>query len=557
MRNVFREFSKEKWEQIKTHRFYQPIIESIKEHSEKYLNSEPPRIKFSDMHVYYTVGSRQPHEKNREEYIQRLVNHLFMYLYTEDEKYLPFIEDILWDMCGFETWSRPYSFNEGGELERRAINLDLGSTDMGCYIAETLYFIGDKLHPLVARRARAEVQRRIIDAYANNDDFWWMTTTLNWAAVCTGNILSTYIYLATDEEIEAQLPRMLKTLELYISGFDDDGCCPEGLGYWAYGFSHFCKGAAMLRDYTDGKIDLFKNEKVRKVAKFQQNAIINETQVIPFSDANIKFSPSRNLTHFLKSQYEDIIVPPFPAPPHTLGALRVLAWMNPEYESENLKPESVIFHGAQWFIHRTEKYSLACKGGSNNEPHNHNDVGSFIISKGGAGCATFLDPGIGEYTRQYFDPELRYTHVLTSSRGHSVPIIDGSYQVIGKEKCKVTAESENEYAFDMENAYLLENLKRLNRSFVCSEEGFTLTDTYVFENTPESVVERFVSLDKPTLVDGKVKVGQSLLSFDSEIFELSFGCENGRRGGKDIPVYFTDLTVKKPSKKMTLSFMFS
>ena len=557
MRNVFREFNEEKWQQIITHPFYQPIIEYIKENSERFLNSEPPRIKFSDMHIYYTEGSRQPHEKNREEYIQRLVNHQFMYLYTKDDKYITYIEDILWDMCGFETWSRPYAFNEGGELERRAINLDLGSTDMGYNIAQTLYLIGDKLHPLVYRRARAEVQRRIIDAYANNDDFWWMRTTLNWAAVCTGNILSTYLLLATEEEIEAQLPRMLKTLELYMSGFDEDGCCPEGLGYWAYGFTHYCMGASMLRDYTDGKIDLLKDEKVHKVAKFQQNAIINETQIIPFSDAHPAFSPTMYFTHFLKKEFGDIVVPPFNKPPQTLGTLRVLCWLDPEITSDTLSPESVIFHGAQWFVHRTPKYNFACKAGSNNEPHNHNDIGSFVVSNGGAGCTTFADPGIGEYTRQYFDNNLRYTHVLTSSRGHSVPIIDGNYQVVGKEKCVVTKESDNEYAFNMQNAYQLENLKCLNRCFTCDDDGFTVTDTYSFENAPENVTERFVSLVEPVLEDGKVIVGKSVLTFDPEVFELSFGSENGRRGGKDFPVYFTDLKIKNIEKEMKVSVRIS
>jgi hypothetical protein len=312
----------------------------------------------------------------------------------------------------------------------------------------------------------------------------------------------------------------------------------------------------MLRDYTDGKIDLLKDEKVHKVAKFQQNAIINETQIIPFSDANLGFSPSTYFTHFLKKEFGDVIVPPMKLG-MTLGSLRILCNLNPEQESEPLKPESVIFHGAQWFIHRTPVYNLACKGGCNNEPHNHNDVGSFVVSKGGAGCITFVDPGVNTYTRQYFDPALRYTHVLASSRGHSAPIIDGNYQVTGRDKCTVTAESENHYAFDMEKAYAIPNLKRLNRAFTCSEESFTLTDTYVFENAPESVVERFVSLIEPTLVDGKVKVGESILSFDHEVFELSISSEMGNRGNKDFPVYFTDLKVKNPQKEMTVSVTFS
>lgn len=554
MRRIFREFNEEKWQQIIKHPYYQPIIEKIKSKSEEFLSSEPPRIKFSDMHLYFTVGSRQPFEANRDEYLHRLTNHLFMYLYTKDNKYLPYIEDIIWDMCGFETWSRPYSFNEGGELERRATNLDLASTDMGCIIAEALYVIGDKLNPLVYRRAKAEVQRRIIDSYATSDDYWWMKSTLNWAAVCTGNIITTYLYLATDSEIEAQLPRMLKTLELYISGFDDDGCCPEGLGYWVYGFTHFCQGASMLRDYTDGRIDLFKNEKVNKIAKFQQNAIINESQIIPFSDTPIEFTPSSSFTHFLKKEFSDVVVPPM-TPGFTYGALRTLCWLDPECKNEALKPESIIFRGAQWFIFRSEKYSFACKGGSNNEPHNHNDVGSFVISKGGAGCMTLADPGMGEYTRQYFDPELRYTHLLASSRGHSVPIIDGCYQVVGNEKCKVTAERENEYSFNMQGSYKLENLKLLNRSFLCDNDGVTLTDSYCFEQTPKSVTERLVSLIEPKVDGNLIRVGESIISFDPEVFELSIGSEIARRKS-DFHVYFIDLKVKRPEKDMNLSIRF-
>lgn len=556
MRKVFSEFNEEKWAEITTHPFYKPIIEDIKKKSDEFISCEPPRIKFSDMHIYFTEGSRQPFEKNREEYVQRLSNHLFMYLYTQDSKFLAFIEDIIWDMCGFETWSRPYSFNEGGELERRAINLDLASTDMGCLIAETLYLIGDKIHPLVYRRAKAEVQRRIIDAYANNDDFWWMRTTLNWAAVCAGNILSTYIYLATDEEIEAQLPRLLKTLEHYISGFDEDGCCLEGLGYWSYGFTHYCKGASMLRDYTDGKIDLFKDEKVHKIAKFQQNAIINETEVIAFSDAALNFSPLHHFSCFLKKEYPDIVFPPA-TPACEYGSLRTLCWMNPEYKSETLKPESVTFRGAQWFIYRSTVYNFACKGGSNNEPHNHNDIGSFVISKGGAGHSTFLDPGIGLYTRQYFDPELRYTHALASSRGHSVPIIDGNYQIVGKEKCTVTKSTENEYAFDMEKAYGLENLTCLNRAFFCEEKGFWLTDTYSFKEVPENITERFVSYEEPKLEGGKVKVGESYLVFDEDIFEISFAKEKVERWiNQTSYLYYTDLKVKNPSKEFSVSVRF-
>ena len=147
--------------------------------------------------------------------------------------------------------------------------------------------------------------------------------------------------------------------------------------------------------------------------------------------------------------------------------------------------------------------------------------------------------------------------MLASSRGHCVPIIDGNYQVIGKEKCTVTADSENVYAFNMEKAYDIENLKCLNRCFSCAEDCFTVIDTYSFEKAPETVIERFVSLEEPTLIDGKVKVGESYLSFDPDVFELNFSSEMGNRNNKDFPVYFTDLKIKNPKKEMQVSVSFS
>ena len=83
---------------------------------------------------------------------------------------------------------------------------------------------------------------------------------------------------------------------------------------------------------------------------------------------------------------------------------------------------------AEWAIatgkHQT---AFAIKGGNNGEPHNHNDVGSFLYFIGEEEIIS--DLGAGEYTKAYFGPE-RYSVLCCSSRGHSVPILDG------KEQCK-------------------------------------------------------------------------------------------------------------------------
>nr|WP_248278163.1 heparinase II/III family protein [Paenibacillus sp. SZ31] len=74
--------------------------------------------------------------------------------------------------------------------------------------------------------------------------------------------------------------------------------------------------------------------------------------------------------------------------------------------------------------------AISIKGGHNDEPHNHNDLGQFIIHCGGENI--LCDPGAGLYTQAYFAPgRERLFHI--SSSGHSVPLIEGQEQSSGRQ----------------------------------------------------------------------------------------------------------------------------
>src|SRR5690606_544631 len=63
------------------------------------------------------------------------------------------------------------------------------------------------------------------------------------------------------------------------------------------------------------------------------------------------------------------------------------------------------------------------------EMHNQNDIGSFMVVSGGKVVLT--DPGRGRYSKAYFGPE-RYANLMASSRGHSVPLVNGFEQAEGR-----------------------------------------------------------------------------------------------------------------------------
>ena len=552
MANLFREFNEEKVKEIKNHPYFAGLVPAILKQAEAFMAKEPERIKFSMIHLFATTGNRIIFQRVYENYESRMRCYFLAYIFTEDEKYIEPLADIIWNICDFESWSIPAHVGENLSPEMRRVNLDLTSTIMGYRIAEILYYIGDKLPDLVKRRAEYEVRLRVIESYKKYDHFWWMRAENNWSAVCIGAVFSAFAYLASREETDAQLERMIKTSECYLRGFDDDGCCKEGYGYWNYGFSYYCLFASMVRDYTDGKIDLFRNPKVHAIALFQQNAAINEKETISFSDAGRGFSPSPWLSHFLKNEYPDIEIPSMKCPMYASAGLRYIFWMRPEFAECKMNPKSHIYHDNQWFIYRSDNYNFAFKAGCNDEPHNHNDVGSFIISKNVR--TSFTDPGGGEYTRQYFSKE-RYDLIACSSRGHSVPIINGQYQVTGKQKSVIYTEKENEYEFSMENAYAVPELEALKRHVVCEKDEVVISDTYKFSGKPTEIKERFVSVIKPTINEnGTVECADTVLVYDSKQCDVVLSEEILRKSGYDETVYLLDLIVKEPEKEMTVTF---
>lgn len=559
-KNYLREFNEEKWEQVRTHPYFERVRAEAIEQGEKLLLAEPLPMRFSDYHKFVTEGSRKPHANRTGQYFKRLSTFFFCYMLTKDEKYIEPLVDVMWQICDMETWaSNAHVKEEASVLERRRF-LELVSCGIGYKMAEALYYVGDKFPELAYRRIKEEIRFRIVDCFlekTGENDYWWYTASNNWSAVCISMVFGTFLYVADEEEIEAVLPRCLKTAQCFIDGMPDDGCCLEGNSYWNYGFSHYCVFAEFVREFTNGKIDLFTDEKVHRIAHFQSRVAINETQCISFSDAGSKYAPSAWLTHFLQSVYPDMPVPPIPPSGYTPGWLQYVLWQNPELEGAKHVPESCIFEEAQWFLHIGEKYSLAAKAGKNHEPHNHNDVGSFIISKNGR--ITFTDPGGGEYVKTYFGAG-RYTHLVTSARGHSVPIINGELQCTGEEKSRVILAEDGHYTFTCENGYsaeLRETLKSFVRDLDAKPDGLVLTDTFEFDGMPTSLTEQFVSLTPILGESGELTCGDTRLTYDPALFDTELGSEDFRRNNGAVEtLYWVRLSVKELSEKMSLEFVF-
>ncbi|WP_211256665.1 heparinase II/III domain-containing protein, partial [Actinoalloteichus caeruleus] len=157
---------------------------------------------------------------------------------------------------------------------------------------------------------------------------------------------------------------------------------------------------------------------------------------------------------------------------------------------------------AQWITDRRPvlgvPVAFAAKGGHNDEPHNHNDLGHFLLHVGGE--SLLADLGSPEYTRDYFGPG-RYRVLHASSEGHSVPLLDDTGQLPGAERRAVVLHHEQRrdgvrLTLDLTSAYDHPALLALHRDLDWrhTEDGGRLLLTDTVEMAGDcAVTETFVS----------------------------------------------------------------
>jgi len=127
-------------------------------------------------------------------------------------------------------------------------------------------------------------------------------------------------------------------------------------------------------------------------------------------------------------------------------------------------------------------FYVAAKGGHNDESHNHNDVGHFIVYVDGR--PVIIDVGVETYTRKTFSPQ-RYEIWTMQSAYHSLPTIDGVMQAAGKafaarETTYTANDAAAQLSLDIAGAYPAEAHLASWRRTVTLERGVgvTVRDAY-------------------------------------------------------------------------------
>jgi len=421
-------------------------------------------------------------------------------------RFVPAFEEIVRVLCAERTWVMPAHDGSLTNFYGKSIDIDLGSSSLAWSLATADYLLADKLSPETRRLIRENLDRRIFQPYRDmvsgkRERNWWMDGTNNWNAVCLAGVTGSALAVIDSRETRALFIAAAEHYSKnFLDGFTDDGYCSEGLGYWNYGFGYYIMLSESIYQATEGRLDLLQDAKVKQAATFGARIEIINGAYPAFADCSVRAEPSSHLMYFISRRLGlglrnwEQIDPVFAG--SSLYQSMMYSFPNSASRAQPVQNSSEGPGIRSWFENAgilicrparnsTSSLAVALKGGHNNEHHNHNDVGSFVVVLGDK--PLLLDPGGEVYTARTFSSR-RYESNVLNSFGHPVPVVAGKLQQTGRQaggrivRNEFTEDTDT-LLLDISSAYDVSELEKLERKFVYRRQdsgSLTVTDEVVF-----------------------------------------------------------------------------
>ena len=501
-----------------------PEAEEIIKRAETFIDTPPTELP-DDVYLEFTQnGNRRNFERLLGQRNSRFTTLGLAEALEYKGRFLPQLERDLEALFNYRSWVMPAHDSGLENFYQKRFYSDLGCTAICRDLANIDWWLQDKLKPETRRRLREEVQKRMIGPYQEvirkgivTGGHWWSIGGNNWNAVCTSNMVGTALILLEDKRERAEiLAAMEKSNPIFLSGFTDDGNCSEGIGYWSYGFGHFMTMGETVLNATNGKLSIYDAdpEKIAKVCAYARDIQIESGICPAFADCGVNGRPGQTTLFYIQRRFpETLLHREYVTRPINRGLtdLGLLAFTDDKPYAEKAPetetfPKRSLFADAGIYIGRSNNgdprgtFGIALKAGHNAEQHNHNDVGSFLISRNTK--RYFLDPGNETYTKTTFSSQ-RYTREMLNSFGHPVPIIDGKLQPAGGKARGTIINTEftddvDTVVIDLKNAYYqVEGLTSLVRTFTFDRKNYVVTvrdDVYFTE--PKTFGTALITYDK-------------------------------------------------------------
>jgi hypothetical protein len=457
-----------------------------------------------------------------------------------------FIQNIangIWCICEESTWVIPAHLNhtpDAGMLSLPDLKkpfIDLFSAETGALLAWVYYLLKtslDKMSPQICERIEYEVNRRIIIPYLSTNKFWWMGIEKvnhinNWTPWCTSNVLAVLLLIERDMDKRVQgIQKALASLDVFISQYHEDGGCDEGTSYWVRAGGTLFDCLELLENATNGKINIYNEKIIKNIGRYIYRTHIHKDYFVNFADGSAKVPVPNVLVYNYGKRIRDNALMNQGIYGYHQGNKKVdedsffhmFRMLKSIFTCDEINglhmnccPPLISefwFEGIQVMVAREHHgknngFFLAAKGGHNDENHNHNDVGNFIIYLDGN--PVIIDLGVGEYTAKTFSPK-RYEIWTMQSSYHNLPTVNGFQQSNGHvfkaaDAEYTTNDSMAQLKLNIAGAYPAkagivkwERTVKLNRD---SMSEIILLDKYVLKEPTDKIMFSFITPNEPVI----------------------------------------------------------
>lgn len=501
---------------------------------EQYKDKEWHSLPATAFAEFKKTGNRSNYEGMMFEKRRQLAALVLAEVIEGQHRFLPDIVNGVQSTLEETWWGLPAHYKtEVPRTEDQTV--DLFNAETASLIAWTRYVMGtelDAFSPHITRRIDAEIARRILQP-AVKTNYWWKKADMNWNPWICSNWLACVLYCEHDDARRKEAISQIKNAcEAFTAIYPNDGGCDEGPHYWDRAAASLFETLYLLKQ-TDG------NAKLKNMEAFIYKMYIGHDYAVNFADAhgnhamlnvNIAYPFGLHTNDKIMQQYaayvgqqNDILNHParlydksgnWPSLARELIFLQhIQSFMKETPREPELKntwlPDLQIMTAREPFA--------AMKGGHNDESHNHNDVGSFIVYPDNE--PLLIDPGVGAYTSQTFSKQ-RYEIWTMQSDYHNLPRINGQSQRNGKQyAAEVVSYKPGQLTLDISKAYPKEAKVNYWKRTVKTGNGkrVEVTEDYSLDSYEAPTQLMLMTLIEPQLSQpGVIVLGNHRITYDSK-----------------------------------------
>ncbi|WP_315823116.1 heparinase II/III domain-containing protein [Paraflavitalea speifideaquila] len=270
----------------------------------------------------------------------------------------------------------------------------------------------------------------------------------NWNPWICSNWLNTVLLLEKDDtKRTAAVGKLLWVLDEFVNPYPQDGGCDEGPGYWGAAAASLYDNISMLNLASNNAFSyVLEDEKIKNMGRFIYRAQIGPQYFVNFADASPTPGMSADMIYRFGKDIKDSNMVKFGACYHhpNDGSIDRYHFFRNFYslfmqEEFNNAPKGLPLPASVWLPDiqvmmvrdkqgATDGFFVAAKGGHNDESHNHNDIGNYIVYYNA--LPLLIDVGSGTYTRKTFSSR-RYDIWYNCSEYHNTPTVNGVNQSPG------------------------------------------------------------------------------------------------------------------------------